>query len=328
MTRLAIWNPESLLGRELKDTLAQRRDLWDDLRLLSEASEEGAIVTDIADEAALVLPATAENLEDVDLLFYCAGSAETGQVPDLVPETVATVVVTGDAPVQGLPAAVAGVNAPDTRIVSSAHSTLVGLAHLLHPLLPLGLEACTASVVLPSSTRGQEGIDSLLNQTRAILAFQSPPEEDIFNFQLAFNLVPSALQSDQLAGSLAAILGTDAGTGTEIAIQSSLGSVFHGLAMGAHVRLSAEANEEQVREALLASPALEFADVPETLGPVTVAASPTIQLAPIESSTVPNCYWLRAVMDNLTLGGALNAVGVAEAMLDSRPAGSSAGYTM
>lgn len=320
MTRLAIWNAESLLGREIKETLAGRRDLWDDLRLLSDAAEDAALVTEIAEEAALVQPATSENLEDVDLLFYCPASADEGALPDAIPESLPTVVVAGDAPVAGPPPAVAGVNAPEARLVTSAHAPLVGLAHLLHPLLPLGLEACAASVVLPSSIRGQEGIDSLLNQTRAILAFQPPPEDDLFGHQLAFNLVPDAFDGSALAAPLAQILGADA----ELAIQTWLGGVFHGLTIGAHVRLGPEVDEERVREALAASAAIEFSDEPGTLGPVSVAASAKLVLGPVETSTAPHSYWLRAVMDNLTLGGALNAIGVAEAILGS----DRAGYTM
>ncbi len=323
MTRLAICNAESFLGREIKDALARRRELWDDLRLLSETSEE-ALVTDIGGDAALVLPATADNLEDVDLLFFCPGASESVEIPSVVPRNVASVVAVEDGLVPGLPPVVAGVNAPPAGSadvaprVSSAHPALVALAHLLSPLVDLGLEACTASVVLPSSTRGQAGVDQLLAQTRSILAFQSPPADEVFGFQLAFNLVPGSLAGGRLVEPLRAVLGAEQ---LELAIQTSLGGVFHGLAVGAFVRLGTKATEARIRKTLKASPALGFARHPDKLGPIDVAGSSTIRLGAIEASPDGRGFWLRAVMDNLTLGGALNAIGVAEAILGAQPSG-------
>lgn len=320
MTRLAIWNADGLLGREIKDTLAQRRDLWDDLKLLSEASED-ALVTDIGGEAAFVLPASADNLEDVDLLFYCPSSADQTEIPDIVPRHVSTVVVLEDGLASGISPLVAGVpstGAPTAGSVSSAHPTLIALAHLLSPLLPLGLQGCTASLLVPSSTRGQAGVDQLLDQARSILAFQGQPEDDTFGFQLAFNVVPASLAGERLVEPLREILGAPT---VELAIQSSVGGVFHGLTLDLHVRFASAVDESLVREVLSASPVIEFTDHPETLGPIDVAGSPTLLLGSVETSTAPNSFWLRGVMDNLTLGGALNAIGVAEALLAAKAAG-------
>lgn len=198
----------------------------------------------------------------------------------------------------------------------------VALAHLLGPLLGLGLESCAASIVLPSSTKGQEGIDDLLAETRAILAFHPREEKSIFGHQLAFNLLPSPMPGGSIAQTVQEVLGNDQ---PQVTVQTSLGSVFHSLLIGAHVQLAASTDEISVREALENSPAIEFAESPETLGPIDAAGSNSLHVGTIEASAAPGSFWLRAVMDNLTMGGALNAIGIAEAVLG---AGGDGGYTM
>ena len=95
-----------------------------------------------------------------------------------------------------------------------------------------------------------------------------------------------------------------------------------------------------MREALEASSIIEFGEHPETLSPVDAAGSSSLHLGVIEpsgppsgspsgsSSGEPGSFWLRAVMDNLTTGGALNAIGIAEAVILSARAASGDGYTM
>ncbi|MCP4203633.1 MAG: hypothetical protein GY769_17065 [bacterium] len=320
---MAIWGTESLLGRELKDTLAQRRDLWDDLRLLGR-DPDSSTVSEIAGEAVLIQPGTEENLSDVDILYVCGEPGEPMDIPAGLPEHATTIILAGDEPIDGFPAVVAGVNsdvlarAGQAATLLSAHPAAVALAQLLKPLADLGLESCTASVLLPSSTKGQEGIDELLAQTRSILAFQPRPEE-LFGCQLAFNIAPSSFPGGKIAETVREVLGDDK---IRVAVQASIGGVFHSLLVGAHVRLAAPADEAAVRQALEASPSLEFAERPETLGPVDAAGSSSLHLGAIEASTAPNSFWLRAVMDNLTAGGALNAIRIAEAVLESD------GYTM
>lgn len=319
MTRLAIWRPESLIGQELKDVLTTRRHLWDDLRLLGPETDSGR-VSEIADEATLVHRATKDNLSDVDLLFYCPEPRDPINVPDGLAKRATAIVVAGDEPTEGIPAIVAGVNSrtvagierPATLL--SAHPAAVALAHLLEPLFELGLESCVASALLPSSTKGQEGIDELLGETRAILAFQPRSEESVFAHQLAFNVAPSPFPGRRIAETVQEVFGRPQ---VRIAVQASVGGVFHSLLLGAHVQLSGPTEETAVREALAASPIIQFAERPETLGPVDAAGSSSLHLGTIEPSTAPGSFWVRAVMDNLTTGGALNAIGIAEAILQA-----------
>ena len=63
------------------------------------------------------------------------------------------------------------------------------LALLLEPLLPLGLSEATAWLVQPATMHGRAGMDELMGQTRALLAFAEDKPTDVFGQQLSFNLL-------------------------------------------------------------------------------------------------------------------------------------------
>ena len=321
MTCFAIWNPDSLLGREIKESLARRRDLWDDLRLLAPESEDEAVVTNIGDEAAFVLPPTGDSLDDIDVLFACEFEDGSYHRLEGLDEKATTIVIPSNGCVDGIPALVAGVNAGPIAAgstVASAHPAVVALAHVLSPLDGLGFSGCTATVLLPSSTFDQQGIDELLAQTRAILAFQEQPHGELFDHQLAFNIVPGEVAGNVLARSLAEVLEFDP---TSVAIQTGLSGVFHGLTISALIHLDPECAAASVRSKLAASDSIEMAAEARPLGPVAAAGKDKILLGAIEPASAPGSFWLWAVTDNLTAGGALNAIGIAEACSSSSPAG-------
>lgn len=312
MTRFAILNPESLQGREIKDGLARRPDLYDDLRLLTSELEEGGVVTQVGDEAAFVLPATRENTADVDVLFACTEN-EVLEPLEGLPAEATTILVPGGAGVESEPVFVAGINDGVLRgmTVASAHPVVVALAHLLHPLVDLGLKGATTTAILPSSIFGQGGIDELLNQTRALLAFQTEPEQEHLEGQLAFNLVPGSASGSQLAANLAAVLGREPG---DFEVQTLLGGVFHGLALSVHVRLDPKVDADSLVSALSESSWIDSGRDSQHLGPIDAAGKNDLLLGKIGPGAVPGSFWLWAVLDNLIAGAARNAIGLAEAL--------------
>jgi len=52
----------------------------------------------------------------------------------------------------------------------------------------------------------------------------------------------------------------------------------------------------------------------DPLGPIDAAATDDVLLGHLRSES-PGSYWLWSVMDNLTRGGASNAIAIAEALL-------------
>jgi aspartate-semialdehyde dehydrogenase len=104
-----------------------------------------------------------------------------------------------------------------------------------------------------------------------------------------------------------------------VATQVVQAGVFHSYSASVHVAFApAPAGVpglEAVREALSAAPWLRWADQ-EPLGPVDAAGAEEVLLGPLRPDGArPGAFWLWSVMDNLTRGGASNAVALAEALL-------------
>ena len=316
MTVVAVVEPNSLIGTEVRQELRQHRELWDAVRLLSaEADDEIATLSEL-DGAALVQPLTAAELEGVDLVFLCDGYDEAAPPWQMTGAGATTIVISPErSPAGGVPV-VSGVNleaAGRGGLLVSPHPAVVLLALLLDPLRPLGLETAAAWLVQPATMRGRAGMDELMDQTRGLLAFSDEMPSDVFGRQLTFNLLPGGGDTAPLADEVAALLG---GAVTP-AIELVQGAVFHSFTASLLVGLAEDPGAEAIEAALAEQPLLEAHDPqgPPGPAPTDAAGSHRVLLGPVTPAAGrPGHYWLRAVMDNLTRGGAVNALEIAAAV--------------
>ena len=287
------------------------------MRLLSAAAEPDFATLSELDGAALVQPLSAETLAGVDLMFVC-GEHDPATPPwSLAGAGTTTVAMASERSPEGAVPVVSGVNleaAVRGRLLASPHPAVVLLALLLDPLRALGLAEAAAWLVQPATMRGSRGLDELMEQTRALLAFADEQPTDVFGQQLAFNLLPGEQQTAPLAAEVAGLLGGAVTPALEI-VQ---GGVFHSFAASVLVGFSDDPGVTAIEEALAAHPLLDPHDPESGLepGPVAAAGTDKVLLGRVSAADgPPGRYWLRAVMDNLTRGGALNAVEIAAAVL-------------
>ncbi|MCB1056314.1 MAG: hypothetical protein KDD11_12505, partial [Acidobacteria bacterium] len=256
-----------------------------------------------------------EAFDGVDLVFFCGPLADNRRALDALPEGVAAVLLCPDASPADAPPVVAGINLARTageRRVLSPHPGAVMAALLLHPLVDLGLEDAVVTLIQPASMHDQAGIDELFDQTRRILAFADPPDNEIFRRQLAFNLLPARRPVAHLAPVVASLLGGTA----RVAVEALQGGFFHGTAASVYLRFTTDPGAEAIREALADAPHLAAADEEELLGPIDSAARDEVLVGEVRSGDAASGgYWLWGVMDNLTRGGAVNALAVARELL-------------
>ena len=141
MTTVALVNPTTLLGKELRENLERRRDLWTDIRLLSGEEEEIGTLTEIGGAAAIVSRADLDDLAAARLVFFC-GSRESSLplLAELLAAATAIVLAADATSEDGVPL-VAGVNLDDGlvgaepgRPLLSPHPGALMLVYLLHPL--------------------------------------------------------------------------------------------------------------------------------------------------------------------------------------------------
>ena len=313
--KIAILNPTTLLGKEIRGGLAHARDLWSEVCLLTADPEVAGTVSEVAGAAAMVELVEPESLEGVDLVICCGQFTELDELLARKDAEVTAIVVSPDFSVpEGIPV-VSGVNSIQAQKGStliSPHSAIIAIAHLLHPLQRLAVQQIVVHVIQPASTRDQEGIDELFEQTRSILSFSQEVPRDIFGNQLAFNLFPSPTCTKTLVSQLRSVLGFD----RAVALHLLQGNVFHSLSVTAFIRFDHDPGQSELQTALEEHSYLELVEDPDRLGPIEAAAREELLVGSVES--VPGqagSYWLWAVMDNLTRGGASNTLEIARAVL-------------
>jgi aspartate-semialdehyde dehydrogenase len=312
VSAVAVLHPTNLLGKELRETLENRGPRWMDIRLFSTREDEIGSLTEVAGAAALVQRYEPDSLEGVPLAFFC-GPIEHNRplLEKLPPETTAVVLSLDAAASDGVPV-VSGVNteaADAGRVLLSPHPAAVLLAHLLHPLRDFAPESAVATLVQPASMRDDPGIEELFEQTRQIVAMIQRRPTPVFGAQLSFNLLPTPLPAEPAAAQLQEVLGGS----PPVTLQILQGGIFHSLSASAYVRLGGNPGLQAIRKALSEHPWLEVAGKPRHLGPIDAAASDKVIFGTVRKDESGG-FWLWAVMDNLTRGGALNAVEIAEAV--------------
>jgi aspartate-semialdehyde dehydrogenase len=319
MSRVVVLSPTTLLGREVRDLLDADRSRWQQAALLSTSEEEVGTVTEAGGAAALVSEASAEALAGVDVVFACGALEEDLPVLERRPEGSTAILLAPEATVAHGQPVVADLNPDDAvagRVLVSPHPAAIALSYLLAPLGALGPESAVATVVEPVSMLGDRGLEDLLGQTRDILAMAGERRESVFERQLAFNLYPSERAG---SGELAALVRGVGGGEVPLAVHSMQGAVFHGMSVSLFVRFEDDPGEEAVREALEDQARVSVGDVdvgggelPGSPGPIDAAAREEVLVGSVRADAgSPGGYWIWAVMDNLTRGGAANAVEVA-----------------
>jgi aspartate-semialdehyde dehydrogenase len=137
--------------------------------------------------------------------------------------------------------------------------------------------------------KGQEGLDELFEQTRSILSFAEQIPQEVFGGQQAFNLLPLDLSTQELVSQLHSVLGEEQKLALKIV---------------------------QGQDAFDDYPQTDRVSEPDLLGPIAAAAREEILVGSIEPAPgLPGAYWIWAVMDNLTRGGATNALEIAAAAI-------------
>lgn len=332
MTVIAIMGPTTLLGKELQQELERRPHLWDRIELIAASEEEEGTVTDSAGAAAIVARPEPDVLAAADLIFAC------GTIEHDLPlvrrrldegETGATAILlsAGATAEHGEPV-ISGVN-PDAAtggtVLVSPDPVAIALAYLLAPLARpaaaggLGATEAAATVVLPVSAFGGPGLDDLFEQTRDVLAMTGERRPTVFGRQLAFSLYPAAagFAGPGGCGALAALVRRAAGIELPLAVQALQGAIFHGVSLSLFVRFDDDPGEEAVRRALAAQQHVAVSEADAEPGdvpaPIDAASSEDVLVGAVRAAPeIEGGYWIWAVMDNLTRGGALNAAEVAE----------------
>lgn len=317
MSKYAILHPATLLGKELRERLGARPAFAErDPLLLTTDEEEVGNLTDVAGAAAFVGRWQEGELDTSELAFFCGTAKETREVLKHRPSATTAVVLAPDAEAGSGRTVVAGVNSVALKpgsVFLSPHPAVILLAHLLQPLRAFGVEEAVATVIQPASMHGEPGLQELFEDTRRIYTMGGRKKTPVFGQQLAFNLLPARHEPDLLAAQLGEVLAGE----PPVALEIIQGGILHSVSASLWVRMANDPGGPALRKALGRHPHLMLSDNPKLLGPIDASGETEILVGNVRRDAGPaGGTWIWAVMDNLTRGGVINALEIAEAVLE------------
>lgn len=315
--RLGIVNSLTLVGNEIKTILRERAFPFDKVALLDSSGKTAGAITDIGDEPTIVTPISAEELQDLDLVFFCGPAEgnrdwiERQEEDDFIAIDLSQPTTAEDGKL-----VIAGVNLEsvgDEHLLVSPHPVAIPIALILHQIGQRSpIEMVTATVVQPASEFEQAGVEELAQQTISVLNINAVPKE-VFDRQLAFNLYPALEHNEELVVAQVRAL-TDARL--PLALLITQGTIFHGHTFSLFVKTKETLDAELIRNVLGANPAIALPERDQQFGTIDAAGKDEVLVAEVRPDpSIRGGFWVWAVCDNLRRSSALNAVLVAEKVL-------------
>ncbi len=338
MYKIAIVGASTLLGKELKDALAESSLGAADFSLLDE--EEGLGQLDqLGDEVTFVQAIEADTFERIDFTFFCGQENLTRKHWREALRAGSTVLdLSGALDTEaGVLVRSPWVEAQEvtadlfTPAVVPANPASLAIALLMERVqLAAPVRQAAATVLLPASEFGRAAMDELHQQTVNLLSFQTIPKAT-FDAQYAYNLLCGFGESAKVNLGL-----TDArirrqynALGSKrlpsLTIQTIAAPVFHGHGFSIFVELERPVDLPALEEALGGEHVdlvLEETDSPSNLA-ATGQNDVLVRLRLEPGARNPNestRVWLWAASDNLRLH-AQNAVACALDLRRLRPQG-------
>jgi aspartate-semialdehyde dehydrogenase len=335
--RAAIVGAATLKGKEVAEMLNERNFPAADVRLLDDDESIGQLEA-TGDEINFIQSVRAEQFTHVDFTFFAADAECTRQNWKRARDAGSAIIDLSGALEEEAGAKVRSLWTERDRgqmwqpelqpapcVV--AHPAAVTLALLLLRARKAGaIRSAAATVFLPVSEQGQKGMDELHQQTVNLLSFQPLPK-DIFDVQVAFNMVARYGQASKLSlDSVEArvrrdyceIAGADAPQPSLMMLQPP---VFHGLTLAIFLEMDQAVDRERLLQSLAGDHVIQAgAEDDSQPSNVNTAGQANILVSLKSDAARPNGIWLWAAADNLRIA-AMTAVECAESMIATRPLG-------
>jgi len=316
--RLGIVNPLTLVGNEIKTILRERAFPFAKVSLLDSSGKAAGALTEMNEEPAVVTPISDDELEDLDLVFFCGPAAGNREWIERAGDDrfIAIDLSQPSAVVDGK-LVIAGINLDQIRdsdsIFISPHPVAIPISLILQQVRKLSdIEMCAATVVQPASEFEQIGVEELAQQAIGVLSIQSVPKE-VFDRQLAFNLYPALEHNEEFIVRQIRAL-TD--SRTEIALLITQGTIFHSHTFSLFITTAEQLEVLEITGKLRENPAIALPQEDESFGTVDAAGKDEVLVAEVRRDpTISGGFWVWAVSDNLRRSSALNAVLIAEKAL-------------
>jgi aspartate-semialdehyde dehydrogenase len=332
--KVAVVGATGNVGREMLDILAERAFPADEVVAVASRRSQGSEVS-YGDRTLKTKALDTFDFSDVDICLMSAGGEVSKEWSPRIAQQGAVVIDNSsawryDADVPLVVPEVNGDAVRDFRKKNIIANPNCSTAQLVVALKPLHDHATIRRVVVATyqsvSGAGKEGMDELDRQTKALYSLQSV-EEKKFPKRIAFNLIPhiDTFMEDgftkeewKMTAETKKILDPRIKlTATCVRVP-----VFIGHSEAVNVEFEKPITADEAREILRSAPGIIVVDKREPGGYITpheAAGEDATYVSRIrEDYTVENGLAFWCVSDNLRKGAALNAVQIAEALLNRR----------
>jgi aspartate-semialdehyde dehydrogenase len=328
---VAILGATGRVGQELLKVLEQRDFPISELRLLASARSKDQTIT-FRGKAYPVQEPSEETFKGIDIVLASAGEDISKRLAPVAVAQGAVVIDNSNAfrMDPSVPLVVPEVNAKALHkhngIIANPNCSTSQLVVALQPLHEAaGLKRVVVSTYQSVSGAGKEAMDELEKQTEAIMNDRDYPPQ-IFQRQIAFNLIPHidkflengyTKEEMKIINETQKILGLPNLPVTATAVRVP---VVIGHSEAVTVEFERPISPAQAREVLANSPIIEVWDNPDELQyptPLDAAGEDPVYVGRIRRDTSSETglnLWV--VADNLRIGAALNAVRIAEYMVE------------
>ncbi|TKB89878.1 MAG: aspartate-semialdehyde dehydrogenase [Nitrospira sp.] len=330
---VAILGATGAVGQETLEILEERKFPLASLRLFASKRSAGEVMTCQDKEWTVEELAESSSFEGVDLAFISATDAISKEYGQRL--GAAGIVVIDDSGVfrmdDQVPLVVPEVNAAALRsmprgIVAIPNCTTTPLVMALKPLHDaVGVKRVVVTTFQSVSGTGSAAMDELMEQTKDLLAFRDIKTE-IYPYQIAFNLLPhigsftdggDCSEEVKIAKETRKILNAP---GLRVTATTVRVPVLRCHSEAINVELERPLKANEARAALAAMPGVIVYDDPvKKLYPMPLDATgkDEVYIGRVrEDESITNGLNLWVVSDNLRKGAALNAIQIAECLVN------------
>ena len=329
---VAVVGATGAVGNEMIATLAQRKFPVETLRLFASERSEGKTL-EFNDKQITVEAINDTSFKGIDIALFSAG-AERSRLWAPVAAKSGCVVVDNSSQWRmdpEVPLVVPEVNPHDLKkhkgIIANPNCSTIQMVVVLKPIHDAAkIKRVVVTTFQAVSGTGQKAINELMQQTADLLNFKEI-QCNVYPYQIAFNVLPHidaflengyTKEEMKMVNETKKIMGDNAIRLTATTVRVP---VFRSHSESLNIETEKKLSPNEVRAILSKAPGVIVYDVPEKNIypiPLNVAGKDETYVGRIrEDESIENGINMWIVADNLRKGAALNAVQIAEKLIET-----------
>ncbi len=329
--KVAVVGATGAVGEEMVLILEERKFPVDEIFLFASERSEGKKV-EFQGEKIMVRTLNKDSFKGIDIALFSAGGSRSKEWAPVAARSGCVVVDNSSAWRMDpeVPLVVPEVNPDDLRnhkgIIANPNCSTIQMVMALKPIHDIGrIKRVVVSTYQAVSGTGKKAMDELLRQSADFLNFNEV-KCNVYPHQIAFNLLPHidvflengyTKEEMKMVNETRKIMGDDSIRVTATTVRVP---VFRGHAESVNIETEKKITANEARAALAAFPGVVVFDAPEkNVYPLPIMASgkDEVYVGRVrEDESIENGLNMWLVSDNLRKGAALNAVQIAEKLIE------------